>query len=135
MDGDLARLLEHVGDVDAVAAAVQAGTEGVGDGLPLLDAQRVVRLQVLARDVDEARPQRVAVGTVAERAAGDAAEADRVELEPLARAVALGVVPGVHEVRAGGEARGVEQRRVRLPEQAAEQVEHPPDAVVEVAGT
>ena len=81
-----------VGDVDAVAAAVQAGAAGVGDGLPLLDPQRVVRLEELARDVDEARPQRMPVRPVAERPAGDAAEADRVELEPLALAVAAGVV-------------------------------------------
>ncbi len=40
VDGDGAGLLEDVGDVDAVAAAVQAGAAGVGDGLPLLDPQR-----------------------------------------------------------------------------------------------
>ena len=130
VDRDLAGLLEHVRHVDAVAAAVQPRAAGVGHGLPLLDAQRVVRLQVLAGDVDEARPQRVPVRPVAERPPGYAAEADRVELEPLARAVARRVVARVHEVRRRREARRVEQRRVGLPQQAAEQVEHPPDAVV-----
>src|SRR5690606_34218890 len=51
VDRDRARLLEAVRHVHAVAAAVQPGAAGVGDGLPPLDAQRVVRLQVLAGDV------------------------------------------------------------------------------------
>ena len=48
-----------------------------------LDAQRVVRLQVLAGDVDEARPQRVPVRAVPERAPRDPAEPDDVPLDAV----------------------------------------------------
>ena len=50
------------------------------------DAQREIALQEFVRHVGEGRPQRMAVGPVADRPAGNAAEADLEELVPFALA-------------------------------------------------
>ena len=65
------------------------------------------------------------VGAVARRPAGDAAEADLVELIPLA----LARIARVHEVRAVGEARRHHEVGRALAEQAAEHVEDAPQCV------
>src|SRR4029078_2993614 len=72
VDRDLARLEVDVALLDAVAAAVEAGAARAGDGRVAVDPQRVVRCEVLGRDVLEQRPPRVAVHPVADRPAGDA---------------------------------------------------------------
>src|SRR5205823_3479424 len=56
VDRDLSRLEVDVALLDAVAAAVEAGAARIGDGRVAVDPQRVVRLQVLGRDVLEQRP-------------------------------------------------------------------------------
>ena len=61
----------------------------------------------------------MAVRPVAGRPAGDAAKADLEQLEPFA----LAVEAGIHEMRADGEAGGVEGLGRALAEQAAQQVE------------
>ena len=80
-----------------------------GNRLVFEDAQREIGLEEFVRHVGERGPQRMAVRTVARRAAGNAAEADLEELVPLA----LAVEARIHEVRAVGEARGVERLRAR----------------------
>src|SRR5690606_15677938 len=67
---------EAVRHANAVAAAVPAGTARIGDALVDLDAQREVRLDVLVGHIGEAGPEAVPVRAVAQRASGDAAEAD-----------------------------------------------------------
>src|SRR5690606_5128443 len=119
VDGDLAVLEEAVADAQGVAAAVFAGPAGIGDGLVHLDAKREVALEELVGHVREVRPQGMAVGAVAEGPSRYAAEADLVELVPLAAAV----ITRVHEVRAVGEAGGAQEVRVALAEQAADDVE------------
>ena len=67
MDRDLARLEVDVPLLHGVAAAVQAGAARVRDRRIAVDPQRVVRLEVLGRDVLEQRPPRVAVHPVTVR--------------------------------------------------------------------
>ena len=99
MDADFTVGEKAVRHAEAVAAAVQAGATGVGNGRVLLDAQREVGLDELVRDVGKARPQAVAVGAVAHRSARDTAEADLEQLEPLAALARPRVVAGVEQVR------------------------------------
>src|SRR5690606_3697407 len=84
MDRDLPGLQQPVRYAQGVAAPVQARTAGVSDRLVGFDSQREVALQEFVRYVREARPQRMAVGPVADRPARHAAEADGVKLVPLA---------------------------------------------------
>ena len=65
-------------------AAMQARAAGVRDRRVPVDAQRIVGLEVLGRDVLEQRPPRVAVHAVADRPAGDAAVEDLHRVEELA---------------------------------------------------
>ena len=104
MDGDLARLEEAVAGGDTVTATVQAGPARVWNRLIGVDAEREIGLEVLVRHVAEIGPQRMPVRTVAEGPARHAAEADLVELEPLA----VLVVARIHKVRAVREPGGVE---------------------------
>ncbi len=85
--GDLSGLQEPVANAQAIAAAELAGAARVGERFIHLDAQREVALEKLVRHVGEGGPQRVAVGSVAERFARNAAEGDLVKLVPLAVAV------------------------------------------------
>src|SRR6188508_141554 len=87
----LARLEVHVALLDAVPAPVQAGPARVCDGRVAVDPQRVVRLEVLGRDVLEQRPPRVAVHPVADRPPGDAAVEDLHRVEELALTVPAGI--------------------------------------------
>ena len=118
----LAGLQRAVADGDAVAAAMEAGPAGIRDRLVDLDPEREVGLQELVGDVGERGPERVPVGAVSRRPAGNAAEADLVELVPLA----LTGIAGIHEVRAVGEAGRHHEVGRPLAEQAAEHVEDAP---------
>ena len=69
----------------------------------------------------------MAVGAVAERLAGDAAEADLEQLEPFAVLARPRVAPRIHQVRRGRETGGAEEFRRALAEQAAEDIEDPPE--------
>ena len=75
---------EAVSHVYAIAAAELAGAAAVGNALVALDDHGEIAFEKLVRDVGEAGPEGVAVRTVAERPAGNAAEADLEQLEPFA---------------------------------------------------
>ena len=97
---------------------MQARATAVGNGLVAFDDQREVALEELVGHVGEAGEQRVAIGAIAQRTAGDAAEADLEELEPLA----VSVSASIEQVRRGREACGIEEFRRLLAEEAAEGV-------------
>src|SRR4029078_10932113 len=108
VDRDLAGLEVDVALLDPVAATVEPGAAGGGDGRVAVDAERVVRLEVLGRDVLEERPPRVAVHAVADRTAGNTAVEDLHRVENLALSVPAGIehvrarpvaLGGVHPVR------------------------------------
>ena len=120
-----AGLEEAVGHADAVAAAVEARAAAVGHGVVALDDEREVAFEELVGHVGEAGPQRVAVGPVAHRPAGDAAEADLEQLEPLA----AGIDARIKQVRRRAEAGRVQELGRPLAEQAAQDVEDAPQRV------
>ena len=124
MDRDVAFFEKEKDLLDAVAAAVLAGAAAVDDRRVALDQHRIVGLQVLAGDVLEQRPPRMAVQAVADRTARNAAIENFHELERPA-----GLVDArIKEVRARAVAgRGRHFRRV-VAQRPAEHVELPRQA-------
>ena len=99
MDRNTAGAQETVAHQDAVAATVQAGAAGIRQGFVTLDAQREIAFEEFVGHVGETRPQRMAIRAIAERLAGNAAETDLEQLEPLAVLARPLVTPGIHQVR------------------------------------
>src|SRR4029079_8936790 len=113
--------------LDAVAAAMQAGTARVGDGRVAVDAHRGVGLEVLRRDVLEDWAPGVTAHAVADRPARDPAVEDLHRVEELARLLTVDrLLPArVEHVGAGAVARPGVWVGGGLAERAAEHVEQP----------
>ena len=127
---DLAVGQKAIGHGQPVAAAVQAGAAGIAQRLVAFDAQREVRLDKLVGHIGKTRPQRVPVGTVAHRAAGDPPKTDLEELKPLAALSGPVVVAGVKQMRRIGEAGRVEHLLGGAhTQERAEQIENAPQGV------
>src|SRR5207249_6076406 len=118
---DLAWLEIDVALLDPVAAAVHPRAAGVLDRRVTVDADGVVRLEILGGDVLEERPPRVAVHPVADRPPGDAAVRDLHQVVELARTVPA----GIEHVRARAVAGRSRVLRALARERAAEDVEEP----------
>lgn len=105
-------------DALGVAPAVTAGAARVGNGIEDVDTERVVEFEELVRDSLHGGPEAVTVWSVAAGSAGDAAEADPVELEPLS----AGAEARIHEVRAVAEAGGGHELGGFLAQEGGENV-------------
>src|SRR6516225_12204807 len=85
-------LLEKVKDLlHPVAAAVLAGAAAVDDGRVAFHQDRIIGFQILARDILEQRPPRMAVEAVAEGTARNAAIENFHQLERAAGLVQAGI--------------------------------------------
>ena len=83
MDTNLAVYQELIGYRQTIATAMQSGTTGIDDWLVILNPQRKIGLNKFVGDIGKAWPQRVTVGAIAYRPAGNTAESDLEQLEPL----------------------------------------------------
>src|SRR5262245_15170660 len=98
---------------------METGAAAIGHRLVTFDAQWKVRLEKLIGHIGERGPHRVSVGAVAHRTPGYSAEADLIELIPLAARVE----PRVHQMRRRGESGGTQKLRLTLAEETAQHVE------------
>ena len=124
VDRDHARAEEAIGHVDAVAAAMHTRAAAVCRAFVAFDAQREIAFEKFVGHVGKARPQRMAIGAVAHRPAGDPAKADLEQLEPFSARPGARVVARVEQVRARREAGGVEEFGRLLAQQPAQNVEN-----------